>query len=303
MESAEGACASGHRGLIARSASTRRVRRGADGRPVPMVGKGVKRKHHADWEQDSFQNLADCPQSYSLKRQLVLNTSLNKMQSGRALPEFSLRRTVLIANTLRQIQEEIRLESSQLAPAVTSDTGGAELGVPREPAPSRLTTESYPAGDGESPEDCMLISSDEDFSLSSAINSILRDLDIVDGSPPLSPPPDTVEAMDLGGEGEVGTSLSEPPRPSESVFGSFEIMSSRYLVGVTLDDLFLDIDTSVCDYEAPGSAPASRVVPSSPAEDSGKSFPLCSSSSLGASSTLRTDLNDLDHIMEILVSS
>ncbi|XP_072126017.1 SERTA domain-containing protein 3-like [Mobula birostris] len=269
---------------------------------VPMVGKGVKRKRLAEGGLDSFQNLADCPQSYSLKRQLVLNTSLNKMQSGRALPELSLRRTVLIANTLRQIQEEIRLESSQLVSAMDLEVGGAEQGVPREPLPSRLTTESYPASFGDGLEDYMAIASDEDFSLSSAINSILRDLDLViDGSPPLSSPQDAVETMDLGGE--EGAQSSDPPRPLESVFGSFEIMSSSYLVGVTLDDLFLDIDTSVCDCDVAGSVPGGRVAPPGPAEDSGKSFPSCNSSSLGASPSLRTDLNDLDHIMEILVSS
>ncbi|XP_067831157.1 SERTA domain-containing protein 2-like [Heptranchias perlo] len=277
-----------------------------------MVGKGVKRKRHGDGGVDSCQNLADCPQSYSLKRQLVLNTSLNKMQSGRMLPELSLRRTVLIANTLRQIQEEIRLESSQLASAMALDAGGGELGGQKEPLPSRLTTESHPSGFGDGLEDYMSVASDEDFSLSSAINSILRDLDLViDGSPSQSPLRDTLdltEAMDTAAEDgdEEEVQSSEPSRPLESVFGSFEIMSSSYLVGVTLDDLFLDIDTSVCDCDASaaGPAPSGRVAPPSVADDLAKCFSSCnSSSSLGANPSLRTDLNDLDHIMEILVSS
>ncbi|XP_078097800.1 SERTA domain-containing protein 2-like [Mustelus asterias] len=277
-----------------------------------MVGKGVKRKRHADGGLDSCQNLADCPQSYSLKRQLVLNTSLNKMQSGRTLPELSLRRTVLIANTLRQIQEEIRLESSQLASALALDAGCAELGSQREPPPSRLTTEGHPAGFGDGLEDYMSTASDEDFSLSSAINSILRDLDIViDGSPSQPPPQETLdspEAMDTTAEDGDKEDVHplEPPRPLESVFGSFEIMSSSYLVGVTLDDLFLDIDTSVCDCDAAavGPAPSGRVAPPGAADDLAKTYPSCnSSSSLGANPSLRTDLNDLDHIMEILVSS
>lgn len=267
-----------------------------------MVGKGVKRKRHAEGGLDpSFQKLADCPQSYSLKRQLVLNTSLNKMQSGRALPELSLRRTVLIANTLRQIQEEMRVESSQLASTMDLEgCGGAELGTAREPPPSRLSTESYPDG----LDDYMPLASDEDFSLSSAINSILRDLDIViDGSPSLSPPPDdeAAEPMELAAEDEDGAQPSGQHRPLESVFGSFEIMSSSYLVGVTLDDLFLDIDTSLCECEAPSTVltTGGRATAPSPADDSTKSFP----SLLGNNPSLRTDLNDLDHIMEILVSS
>ncbi|XP_078389522.1 SERTA domain-containing protein 2-like [Cetorhinus maximus] len=277
-----------------------------------MVGKGVKRKRHADGGLDSCQNLADCPQSYSLKRQLVLNTSLNKMQSGRTLPELSLRRTVLIANTLRQIQEEIRLESSQLVSAMALDAGCVELGSQREPPPSRLTTESHPAGFGDGLEDYMSTASDEDFSLSSTINSILRDLDIViDGSPsqsPLQENLDSSEAMDTTAEDGDKEEIHplEPPRPLESVFGSFEIMSSSYLVGVTLDDLFLDIDTSVCDCDAAavGPAPSGRVAPPGVADDLAKTFSSCnSSSSLGANPSLRTDLNDLDHIMEILVSS
>ncbi|XP_038641914.1 SERTA domain-containing protein 2-like [Scyliorhinus canicula] len=275
-----------------------------------MFGKGVKRKRHADGGLDSCQNLADCPQSYSLKRQLVLNTSLNKMQNGRALPDLSLRRTVLIANTLRQIQEEIRLESNQLASALALDAGCGELGSQREPPPSRLTTESHPAGFADGLEDYMSTASDEDFSLSSAINSILRDLDIVmDGSPPQSPPQehlDLGEAMDTTADGEEEIHPLEPPRSSESVFGSFEITSSSYLVGVTLDDLFLDIDTSVCDCDTAvvGPAPSGRVAPPAVADDLAKTFSSCnSSSSLGANPSLRTDLNDLDHIMEILVSS
>ncbi|XP_078287184.1 SERTA domain-containing protein 3-like [Rhinoraja longicauda] len=274
-----------------------------------MVGKGVKRKRHAEGGLDSFQNLADCPQSYSLKRQLVLNTSLNKMQSGRALPELSLRRTVLIANTLRQIQEEMRLESTQLASTVDLEACGPELGLPREPPPSRLSTESYPAGLSDGLDDYMPLASDEDFSLSSTINSILRDLDIViDGSLSLSPPHDqAAEPMELEDAAGAEPHSSGPPRPLESVFGSFEIMSSSYLVGVTLDDLFLDIDTSLCECEAPsagtGPAPGGRATAPSPADVSTKSFPLGHSSLLGNGPSLRTDLNDLDHIMEILVSS
>ncbi|XP_060712151.1 SERTA domain-containing protein 2-like [Hemiscyllium ocellatum] len=277
-----------------------------------MVGKGVKRKRHADGGLDSCQNLADCPESYSLKRQLVLNTSLNKMQNGRALPELSLRRTVLIANTLRQIQEEIRLESSQLASAMALDSGCSELGSQRDVPPSRLTTESHPAGFGDGLEDFTSAASDEDHSLSSAINSILRDLDIiVDESPSPSIPQDNLdlpEAMDTAAEDwdKEEIQSTEPSRPLESVFGSFEIMSSSYLVGVTLDDLFLDIDTSVCDCDVAtvGPAPSGRAVPPGVADDLAKTFTSCnSSSSLGANPTLRTDLNDLDHIMEILVSS
>ncbi|XP_020382366.1 SERTA domain-containing protein 2 [Rhincodon typus] len=277
-----------------------------------MVGKGVKRKRYADGGLDSCQNLADCPESYSLKRQLVLNTSLNKMQSGRALPELSLRRTVLIANTLRQIQEEIRLESSQLASAMTLDSGCLESGSQRDAPPSRLTTESHPAGFSDGLEDFMSATSDEDHSLSSAINSILRDLDIiVDGSPSPSNPQDNLdmpEAMDTMAEDWDKEEIqpSEPSRPLESVFGSFEIMSSSYLVGVTLDDLFLDIDTSVCDCDVAtvGPAPGGRAVPPGVADDLAKTFTSCnSSSSLGANPNSRTDLNDLDHIMEILVSS
>uniref|UniRef100_UPI00398F8CD8 SERTA domain-containing protein 3-like n=1 Tax=Pristiophorus japonicus TaxID=55135 RepID=UPI00398F8CD8 len=260
-----------------------------------MVGKGVKRKRHADGGADAGQSLADCPPSYGLQRQLVLNTSLNKMQSGRAVPELSLRRTVLIANTLRRIQEEIRLESSQLAVALQGRDAAAGVGGRREPPPPRLAAEGRPDG----PEDPA--PADEDFSLSSAISSILRDLDLVlDGSP--SPLRDASEAMDTASEdgGEEEGPSSQPARPLESVFGSFEIMSSSYLVGVTLDDLFLDIDTSVCDCDP---APGGRAAPAGGPDDPPRPFSSCNSSSLGTSPGLRTDLNDLDHIMEILVSS
>uniref|UniRef100_A0A8C4RDT2 SERTA domain-containing protein 2-like n=1 Tax=Erpetoichthys calabaricus TaxID=27687 RepID=A0A8C4RDT2_ERPCA len=196
-----------------------------------MIGKGLKRK----LSDDDLLETAVMQKGTGLyldQRQSVLNISLDKFHRGQMMAEPSLRRSVLIANTLRQIQDEIRQENS--------------VGV--------LAENLEPSNNRE-----------EDFSLSSAISSILKELDVVlDGS---SSPLDTlVFKSDRSGNYADGYKLCD------SVFGNFEVLSSSYLNDVPLDDLFLDIDTSVYERE---------------------------SGSLGSV----LNLNELEHIMEILVGS
>ncbi len=76
-----------------------------------LVSTGFKRKHDA-LEEDEGKG---CPQSqaYTMQRQSVLNISICKLKTTRALIEPSLRRSVLICNTLRQIQQELRAEGRQ----------------------------------------------------------------------------------------------------------------------------------------------------------------------------------------------
>ena len=253
-----------------------------------MTSKGLKRK------------LLEGPEGgsavYESQRQSVLYISLDKFQHCQTLTEPSLLRSVLIGNTLRQIQEEIRLEVA--SPAERRPQGEAPLTPP--PA------SSCPAGREDSSEDWMGLSSEEDFSLSSAISCILKDLDsVIDigpaaGRTPLGSvenlPPGEAGPKQEGGAGpRRAERRGESCRASEAaVFGSFEVMRSSYLRDVTLDDLFLDIDTSACERDA------ARTLTGAAGDELLKYLPVLSPFAHGQ--TLR-DVNELEHIMDILVGS
>uniref|UniRef100_A0A8C0GHX3 SERTA domain-containing protein n=1 Tax=Chelonoidis abingdonii TaxID=106734 RepID=A0A8C0GHX3_CHEAB len=200
-----------------------------------MLGRGLKRKL-SDYEENmaglssAFDSSRNLP--YPLKRQLVLNMCLTKLQTYKMLVEPNLHRSVLIANTVRQIQEEMRQESSQQPINVCS-------GIAPNP-------HSYPGID------------------SSGIS-----LHLPSGSSQQDPPTLEDDRQDLKG--------------AECVFGSFEISNSTsYLKDLAIDDIFEDIDTSM--YDSDFCSPL-LMAPRPPAA-------IC-----------RTDLSELDHIMEILVGS
>ncbi|XP_036393143.1 SERTA domain-containing protein 3 [Megalops cyprinoides] len=282
-----------------------------------MMGKGLKRK------------LLDPPEGgsvvYESQRQSVLDISLDKFQHSQMMVEPSLRRSVLIANTLRQIQEEIRLEGATLAQVRAPHRAAPAVPepCPREEAPpTRPPPASRPQSVEDAGDDWMALSSEEDFSLSSAISSILKDLDmVIDGGSTHSPqaPPRTPLGSIENLPGDAGPKLqqqelvagawradrcTEGCRPPEgAVFGSFEVMRSSYLRDVALDDLFLDIDTSV--YERETSPQGARTVSSAAGDELLKYLPALSSpaaSPFSLSQNVR-DLNELEHIMEILVGS
>ncbi|XP_005991698.1 SERTA domain-containing protein 3 [Latimeria chalumnae] len=283
-----------------------------------MMPKGLKRKFSDRGDVLDGCALPDGTTVYALQRQSVLNISLDKFQQGQMMVEPSLRRSVLIANTLRKIQEEIRVENS---PALSNapcafvnlpnppSVASLPENSPREATPPRLSMENHPSGSGDGLDDSLLLSTDDDFSLSSAISSLLKDLDLViDGSSSQNPPRSPLTAIEnLEVESrhdavkDSKASCAENCKPLESVFGSFEIMSSSYLTDVTLDDLFLDIDTSVCDRDpnAVSAVLSSRTFPS--ANEEGKRL-TCNSASISASQNIK-DMNELDHIMEVLVRS
>lgn len=175
-----------------------------------MIAKGQKRKLQEQEDGgDSF--------GFDHQWQSVLDISLHKYQRGQELPEPSLRRSVLIANTLRQIT----LETKPLAcnveeePFPGSTAPSLQVGKPQSPtehcrstatkchfdatnsqlamgnsdmpsgplkkpvgACAGLNVPPHPfASEGEEEEDWESMSSDPDFSLSAAITSILSELD------------------------------------------------------------------------------------------------------------------------------
>ncbi|XP_041716937.1 SERTA domain-containing protein 2 [Coregonus clupeaformis] len=222
-----------------------------------MVGRGVKRKLRVCEDL-----MLDLP--YPQQRQLVLDLCLDKLQSYQRQAEPSLHRSVLLANTLRQIKQEMRQEG-----------GPHPLDSP-PPAPSLPRV----------PSDCP----------STLVTAL--------SSPSLLCEDDAESAC---------TGLPER-RGSEDdrklpvlLFGSFEITNSTsYLTDLQLDDIFEDIDTSMYDpsdfsvLACPPPSGSSRA--SLGNDDNLKGFSTCTSSSITLQRCLN-DLNDLDHIMEILVRS
>ncbi|XP_055001748.1 SERTA domain-containing protein 3 isoform X1 [Sorex araneus] len=198
-----------------------------------MVG-GLKRKH-SDVEEEEDEKWDWSPAGLRSYQQALLRISLDKVQRSLGPRAPSLRRHVLIHNTLQQLQAALCLAPT---PA-----------LPPEP----------------------LFLGEEDFSLSSTIGSILRELDTTmdESEPPQNPvaPP--------APQNEV------PQHQPDPVF--LEALSSRYLEDSSLDDFFLDIDTSTVEKE-----PA--LAPPEPPHNL-----FCTPGSW--------EWNELDHIMEIILGS
>lgn len=99
-----------------------------------MLGKGLKRKleqeEENEWEKmDPHQEVM--PTCYCLQRQTVLTLSLLKLHSRPAHSDPGLARRVLITNTLRHIQEELRVEAV-LLPQSLATAGSPPGAVDRE---------------------------------------------------------------------------------------------------------------------------------------------------------------------------
>uniref|UniRef100_A0AAY4E759 SERTA domain-containing protein n=1 Tax=Denticeps clupeoides TaxID=299321 RepID=A0AAY4E759_9TELE len=196
------------------------------------------------------------------QRQSVLDISLDKFQRDQALVEPSLRRSVLISNTLRQIQSE-------------------DLALIR----------SLPNPEGSLGDEWMSGSSEEDVSLSTAISSILKELDgAVEGggleaTPPHRMPLGSIENLPVFEHGAKRDPW-KASRPSE------DVDISHYAVPQSLaqERLVLDIHTSALEPE--GSQELVKFLP----------LPICSPYSCSSGASVK-ELHELEHIMEILVES
>lgn len=231
-----------------------------------LVGRGVKRKLSGcvDSELDL---------SYPQQRQLVLDLCLDKLQSCQRRPEPCLQRSVLLANTLRQIQHEMKQERDQSPSEV--------------PAAPTLLGAAIPRHSQELPSEPSEIWSALSSSLVACEN---RDVE---------------QAFFKGstGEDEQCPSVSEEQgRTPSLMYGSFELPNSTsYLTDLQLDDIFEDIDTSMYDSTDFPSLSCLSSRGGSWTDDNLKPPPTCTSSN--AMQLCFNDLQDLDHIMEILVSS
>ncbi|XP_059806844.1 SERTA domain-containing protein 1-like isoform X2 [Hypanus sabinus] len=241
-------------------------------------GKGLKRKRGQEDAAPAAPLAFQCDS--------LLDLSLIKLHQSCAVAECNLRRSVLIANTLRRLQAE------RVTPPAAP-----QLQPPPQAAPK-------PEGTGPNcspaPVDLGLLSGN-DSSLSSAISSILQDLDCAPGLG-LTREQASMEDDQL----QTPRPGSPSSRPLDSIFATFEITESdAFLVDGSLDAIFEDIDTSMYDAQPALSTAAWELIKPTPAP--GAAFPpcplakaSCDRSSSWASSG-RTDFADLESVMDLLV--
>lgn len=234
-----------------------------------MLGRGVKRKWscleeledtapgvaeekvHLNVPRVAPSSALDGPmpaQSKSQQRQVVLGLCLEKLQAG---VELSLRRSVLLINTLRQLQEDMHSDGENV----------------------QNHHESYLLRDS--------IKEDVGVTCLNCVES--EDIDSFSLLPELS---HQVE----------GSHLDQKSLPAATINAFSDAVNAMgYLSDLALDDIFEDIDTSMYESSDLSSAWANGV--SLWTDDDVKVKPQ------GALQSCIADLNELDHIMEILVKS
>lgn len=244
---------------------------------VPAAVTEAKQQNGEEDREDEGELLVGSPKSdmsHLQQRQRVLGLCLEKLQRYQVGMELSLRRSVLLINTLRQIQEDMR-----------SDGAGA------------CTTDVLL--NGVHPDSCLLRDDfREDMSVTCP-GCAEGDGDSLSLSPPLSPEFPSQKAIVLPDQ------QKSLPASTISAF-SDAANTMGYLSDLALDDIFEDIDTSM--YETSdlpstwGSGSLWPVSVSLWADEDVKMRPPTHGSP-GSLQSCLMDLNELDHIMEILVKS
>ncbi|KAK9958358.1 hypothetical protein ABG768_010485 [Culter alburnus] len=266
-----------------------------------MVAKGQKRKLH---REDEGRGAA-----WESQLQSVLDISMDKFHRDQALVEPSLLRSVLINNTLRQVQSEVRAQVESLSAVkilTKSQThSGSEPDFPRGPPPSEHNAPLFSLNAENMEDDFMAWTSEEDFSLSSAISVILKDLDTVidaGGQGPCAPqraPLGSVE--NLTGDARLVQSSSRAEKMSDMMPSiKMEAACPGCPQDVSLDKLLLDIDTSVFEPEVNLLQGLSddlvKYLPSL-----SKSPSASSSSSLDSHGQATWEIQEIEHVMDILM--
>ncbi|XP_018966918.1 SERTA domain-containing protein 2 [Cyprinus carpio] len=283
-----------------------------------MLGKGLKRK--LEQEEENGVMKMSCPQEaspacYWLQRQTVLNLSLLKLHSRPGHTEPGLARWVLITNTLRRIQD---VPAPQFFPSgVETHSEGSLTPVSgleedrhlflclspsisrQQPPSSSVIKDSFTSALAEIEDLCptvgitTLFSTEMGRSLASDPNS--------DESRHTDP-----DLSEMDSSMDSASSLSDS---AQSLFGH----TPPLLADFSLDDFLLtEIDSLLfdnipCGSSLSGSSGASKVV-SMVTDDLVKTLAGygnggMSQSALPSNQTFKLDLNELDHIMEVLVGS
>ncbi|XP_073699429.1 SERTA domain-containing protein 2 [Garra rufa] len=307
-----------------------------------MLGKGLKRKLEQEDENGVMKMRMSCPQEtsptcYWLQRQTVLNLSLLKLHSRPGPSDPGLARRVLITNTLRHIQDELRDEGIPVPQSFSSS--GSPLGLVdgyRE-RPAGCGVESQSEGSltpvSRLEEDkhlllCLSPSISRQQPPSTAIKdsftSALAEIEDLcptvgittlfstEAGRSLTSDPNLDESRYTDSDlSEMNSSIDSASSLSDSAQFAFSHTPSL-LADFSLDDfLFTEIDSLLFDsttYSSSLSASSgtSKVV-SMVTDDFVKTLAgygnVGSQSPLPSNQAFKLDLNELDHIMEVLVGS
>ncbi|KAI4804475.1 hypothetical protein KUCAC02_026104 [Chaenocephalus aceratus] len=266
--------------------------------------------------------------AYSLQRQSLLDMSLIKLQLCHMLVEPNLCRSVLIANTVRQIQEEMTQDGTWQI--MTQALAAAQCPADRLVATEVLCRQTDPAG--QSPKPCSGAGLEEGYhaeevvmegdvetevtmSTLSPVSPQLSSASYLAGPFGMGPcweeeeedgeceEDEEEDSEECASESEEGDRdhLSPDTRTGEQVFGTFEIKHPAPPPDPALEELFSDVDPSYYDLDTvlTGMQSAPKMGPYDLLESLSSHGPTA----LSSSSSCRSDLNELDHIMEIIVGS
>ncbi|XP_064846676.1 cell division cycle-associated protein 4-like isoform X1 [Oncorhynchus masou masou] len=268
-----------------------------------MYSKGTKRKFF-DSVDAAMDNKAAL---YSRQRQSLLDMSLIKLQLCHMLVEPNMCRSVLIANTVRHIQEEMTHDGSwQLVTEAFGGSGPSDHLVATEV----LCLSSALEQQGGGPKLYSVMGYDGCREEEVVTDEALCSVTFSDGAPALLGTIDhcwdraelrmaAVEdrvIKDSGSEVESGQGAKTV---MGQVFGTFEIKNGTPGSDPALEELFSAVDASYYDLDTmltsiqstPKMGPYNLL-------DS-----MASSHGPTSNSSCRTDLCELDHIMEIIVGS
>ncbi|XP_028251254.1 cell division cycle-associated protein 4 [Parambassis ranga] len=269
--------------------------------------------------------------SYSLQRQSLLDMSLIKLQLCHMLVEPNLCRSVLIANTVRQIQEEMTQDGTWQI--MTQALAAAQCPADRLVATEVLCRQTDAAAQaGQSPKPFSVVGLEEGYhseevvmegdvetevtmSTLSPVSPQLSSASYLAGPFGMGPcweedeeegeceedeEEDSEECVSEGEEADQDH-LSADSRTGEQVFGTFEIKHPAPPQDPVLGELFSDVDPSYYDLDTvlTGMQSTPKMGPYDLLESLSSHGPTA----LSSSASCRSDLNELDHIMEIIVGS
>lgn len=305
-----------------------------------MFPKGTKRKFSDSGEEPASSGDQGPPaassvaartlsSSYSLQRQSLLDMSLIKLQLCHMLVEPNLCRSVLIANTVRQIQEEMTQDGTWQI--MTQALAAAQCPADRLVATEVLCRQTDAAAQaGQSPKPFSVVGLEEGYHAEEVVMEGDVETEVTMSTlTPVSPQLSSAsylagpfgmgpcweeeeeeceedeeeDSEECASEGEEGDRdhLSADSRTGDQVFGTFEIKHPAPPPDPALEELFSDVDPSYYDLDTvlTGMQSAPKMGPYDLLESLSSHGPT----TLSSSSSCRSDLNELDHIMEIIVGS
>lgn len=281
-----------------------------------MLGRGVKRKRSCSEEPEEAGTVevegndgvllaqGKSDMTPLQQRQLVLSLCLDKLQGYQAGMELGLRRSVLLINMLRQIQEDMKMEGAG------TGTGSLDLSVQRRSThPGTLVCSpdvsnsllDLPRG-GVDPDSYLLRDNNRDDMPLTCPGCAEGEKE---GLSLLSPPHPSLPGSPSSDRTSLASSKSQTPTTHHP--SSDTANATGYLSDLAPDDVFEDIDTSMCDTsDLPSTWAVGSYWPVSLSLWGDEELKMCATghaSHAGTCQSCLTDLNDLDHIMEILVNS